>query len=264
MSVTRETRFLTSTELRAGGGTGKNDAPPFIEGYSAVFSKSSQNLGGFKERIKPGTFARALREKQDVRFLFNHSADCGVLGRVKSGTLRLNEDAHGLFFHCDLPDTQQARDLHTSISRGDLDACSFAFQVVPGGESWAEEEDEDEENGGFIAMRTLSDVDLADSSVVVWPAYTQTSVSARAGSGKHEQRNMENKTMQNFSDEQRHFLSGKCAAGFEEISPACPSELRNKIIEIRAARLGVKPAGPAPQATDNELQAKLRALNSLS
>ena len=137
MSTHREVRFFRGTELRAGGGSNKNDSSPFLTGYSALYNSMSQNLGGFKERIAPGTFTRALKEKQDVRFLFNHSADAGVLGRVKSGTLTLSEDARGLAFRCDLPDTQQARDLHTSIKRGDLDSCSFAFSVAPGGESWA-------------------------------------------------------------------------------------------------------------------------------
>jgi uncharacterized protein len=260
MSATRETRFLISTELRASGGTGKNDAPPSICGYASVFGKPSQNLGGFKERIKPGTFTRALREKQDVRCLWNHSADV-VLGRTKSGTLTLKEDARGLFFDCVLPDTQQARDLHTSISRGDVDQCSFSFAVKPGGESWAEEEDE--ESDSLIPMRTLSDVDLMDVAPVCYAAYTSTSLTARSGSAKHEKRFRENTAMQNFSEEQRHFLSGKCAAGFEEIPTGCPDEIRNKIIEHRALRLGVKPAGPAPAVVDNELGAKIRAVNSL-
>jgi HK97 family phage prohead protease len=261
MSTQREVRFFHGAELRAGGGTNQNDAPPFLEGYASIFNSASQNLGGFKERIMPGTFARALKEKQDVRFLFNHSADCGVLGRTKSGTLALKEDLHGLFFHCDLPDTTQARDLHTSISRGDLDSCSFAFSVAPGGESWSEEEDE--ETNSFIPMRMLSDVDLMDCSAVVFPAYTSTSLTARSGRAKREQRFMENTTMQNFSEEQRHFLSGKCAAGFEEIPTGCPDEIRNRIIEHRALRLGVKPSGPAPAVVNNELGAKIRAVNSL-
>lgn len=254
MPANRETRFLTSTELRAGGGTGKNDAPPSISGYAAVFGQPSQNLGGFKEKIKPGTFARALRERQDVRCLWNHSADV-VLGRSKSGTLTLREDEHGLFFNCDLPDTQTARDLHTSVSRGDISECSFAFGVNDGGESWGEEQDE--ETDSLIPFRTLSDVDLFDVSPVCRAAYTQTSLTARS-----EKRSLEATRMLNFSDEQRHFLSGKCAAGFEEIPTGCPDEIRNRIIETRAARLGVKPAGPAP-APNSDLADELNALRSL-
>jgi HK97 family phage prohead protease len=264
MSTQREVRFIHGTELRAGGGTNKNDAPPYLEGYASVANSTSQNLGGFKERIRPGTFARSLREKADVRFLYNHNADAGVLGRTKSGTLALTEDEHGLAFRCEIPDTQMARDLHTSIKRGDCDSCSFAFQVAPGGESWSEEMDE--ETNSLIPMRTLSDVDLIECSAVLWPAYTATSVAARSGGAKNETRSMENTTMQNFSEEQRHFLSGACAAGFAEIPVGCPPELRNKIIETRAAKLGVTPAGkPATesQPINAELADELAALKSL-
>jgi uncharacterized protein len=179
MPTKPEVRFLTATSLRAGGGT--NDSPPFIEGYAAVFNSYSQDLGGFKERIKPGTFARALKEKQDVRCLFNHDASA-VLGRLSAGTLTVREDSTGLFYHCDLPDTQMGRDLHASIKRGDINQCSFSFSVVPGGEMWAEEQDPDDEDPDeFFASRTLTDVDLHDVSPVTYPAYLGTSVSARSG-----------------------------------------------------------------------------------
>jgi phage head maturation protease len=37
----------------------------------------SQDLGGFVETIAPGAFSRAIRERQEVRCLFNH--DTGVI-----------------------------------------------------------------------------------------------------------------------------------------------------------------------------------------
>ena len=59
-------------------------------GYASVFNRLSQNLGGFVEQVRSGTFSKTIREA-DVRALFNHDAD-QVLGRSNSGTLRLQED----------------------------------------------------------------------------------------------------------------------------------------------------------------------------
>ena len=77
-------------------------------GYASVFNRLSQNLGGFVERVAQGTFAKTIQEA-DVRALFNHDAD-QVLGRSKSGTLRMQEDEKGLRYEIDLPNTQLGRD----------------------------------------------------------------------------------------------------------------------------------------------------------
>jgi HK97 family phage prohead protease len=257
-----EKRFLTATELRAGGGSGKNDSPLFIEGYAAVFNKPSLDLGGFKERIKPGTFSRALREKQDVRCLWNHNADV-VLGRSIAGTLTLKEDERGLFYRCDLPDTQQARDLHTSIKRGDVNSCSFSFNVARGGESWDEcdPDDLDCDDKDSRARRTLTDVDLHDVSPVCFAAYPATSLAARSGRGQYEKRFSE-ATMQNFSQEQRAYLRTECEGRFAVVPINTPEPFLSQILEKRAAVLGVSPAGVAP-APNSDLADELNALRAL-
>lgn len=146
-----------------------------ITGYAAVFNCLSEDLGGYRERIAPGCFSRAIKE-DDVRALWNHNSDC-VLGRVKSETLRLSEDAHGLRIECDPPDAQWARDLMTSIERGDVDQMSFGFIVrrYPDGSrgaTWAIEDDVD--------VRILNDVELFDVSPVTFPAYPDTEVGLRS------------------------------------------------------------------------------------
>ena len=96
-----------------------------IVGCAASYNVLSGDVGGFRERLAPGCFSRALREEQDVRCLFNHSAD-KILGRVSSGTLKLSDSPKGLMFRCKLDPNQQAhRDLHASIKRGDVSGCSF-------------------------------------------------------------------------------------------------------------------------------------------
>jgi hypothetical protein len=154
-----ERRFFKAAEVRVSASGG-------IAGYAAVFDQLSEDLGGFREKILPGAFSRCLGSDPDVRCLFNHNADI-VLGRTKAGTLRLSEDRTGLYFDCDLPDTQAGRDVRASVKRGDITQCSFGFQTI--GQNW-------KDNG---TMRELTDVELFDVSPVTYPAYSQTSVSAR-------------------------------------------------------------------------------------
>ena len=105
-------------------------------GYGAVFNSLSENLGGFREIIAPGAFDDVLND--DTRALINHDAN-QVLGRTKSGTLRLSVDDTGLRYEVDLPDTSYARDLSVLMERGDVDQSSFGFMVET--DSWAEDED---------------------------------------------------------------------------------------------------------------------------
>ena len=158
-----ERRTLTGLEVRAAEGQ-----PTKIVGYAAVFNSLSEDLG-FREMIMPGAFDRALSEKQDVRALVNHDANY-VLGRTKSGTLALSVDEKGLRAEITPPDTQAARDVLASIKRGDMDGMSFAFQTVS--DSWRTQDG--------MEIRELRDLNLLDVSVVAYPAYEATSVSARA------------------------------------------------------------------------------------
>jgi len=129
----------------------------------------SSDLGYFRERILPGAFTRALKEKQDVRHLVNHDANL-VLGRTKSGTTELSEDKKGLSFRTLLPDTSYARNLAESVKRGDIDECSFGF--IAQKTNWIQDDtlaDESMQN-----IRELVDCDLFDISSVTFPAYPQT------------------------------------------------------------------------------------------
>lgn len=136
-----------------------------IEGYAATFN-SEAKIGGFVEVIAPGAFRDAL--EGDVLAMLDH--DPGkVLGRTRSGTLRLSEDSKGLAFSLDLPDTQAGRDVIALAERGDLGGMSFGFTVPPGGDSW---------QGN---RRTLRSVALKEISVVqAWPAYPDTEIALRA------------------------------------------------------------------------------------
>ena len=145
-----------------------NDQPTIV-GYAAVFDAMSNDLGGFREKIRPGAFTETLERQDDVAALFSHDSS-SVLGRRSAGTLRLEQDSVGLRVEIDAPNTTIGRDVVESIRRGDLDAMSFGFVVEE--EEWARD-DEGE-------VRTLNSVSLFDVSVVTWPAYPDTSVAVRS------------------------------------------------------------------------------------
>lgn len=172
-----ERRVVTPASLKinrraAGDGAGAGAATvPQICGHAAVFNTWTTLYKGrsyeWRERVNPGAFAHAIAEGQDVRALFNHEPDW-LLGRTKSKTCRLSEDNVGLAFECDPPPSQLIADLVlTPMDRGDLDQCSFAFCVRPGGERITIRE----ENDVLIEERELLDLDLYDVSVVTYPAY---------------------------------------------------------------------------------------------
>jgi HK97 family phage prohead protease len=162
-----EIRTLPLEELRINNLEEKR----YIEGHAAVFDSWSETLGGifpFKEKVRKGAFSQTI-EKDDIRALFNHDPNY-VLGRNKAGTLELKEDERGLYVRIIPPDTQAARDLITSIERGDINQMSFGFTV--------EEEKWDTVEG--IDVRELRKVKLFDVSPVTFPAYPSTDVGVRA------------------------------------------------------------------------------------
>lgn len=153
----RETRLADCVTLSASGRT--------LEGYAAVFGVETR-IKDFREVVMPGAFSDSLG--RDVLALVDHDPT-KVLGRTRSGTLQLKEDAKGLRFSVTLPDTTLAHDVLEMVKRGDMGGCSFAFNVAPGGEKWQGK------------RRELRAVTLHEISIVsAWPAYAGTSVQARA------------------------------------------------------------------------------------
>lgn len=163
MAKKKEVRTFDITNLRTrDGAEGEANA---IEGYAAVFNSPTMIGDWFEESIAPGAFGKAISTNGDIRALFNHDWN-NVLGRTKSGTLRLSEDERGLKFEVDLPDTSVARDLAESLKRGDINQCSFGF--IPTVEEW--------DYTVEPAKRTIQEVDLFEVSVVSIPAYEDTEV----------------------------------------------------------------------------------------
>ena len=165
-----ERRCLPTAELRIGG----TETTPKVTGYAAVFNTWTDIGGWFKESIKPGAFAKTIKEN-DIRALMNHDENY-VLGRNKAGTLKLEEDKKGLAIEIDPVPATWADDLMKSMRRGDINQMSFGFQV-----NKAEEDYDNNE-------RILTDVTLFDVSVVTFPAYPTTSAQVRSAFQKTEKK----------------------------------------------------------------------------
>jgi HK97 family phage prohead protease len=162
----------------------RSDGTATISGYAAVYHREDnpgtqyELMPNYYERIQPGAFTRALNEGDDVRALFNHDASA-VLGRSKSGTLRLSADKVGLKYEVDLPNTQLARDLAESVDRGDISGSSFAFSVTPEGQKI-----ERDKNG--TTYRNILETRLYDVSVVTYPAYEAATSGLRSSENVEE------------------------------------------------------------------------------
>jgi len=154
------------------------DGLPRIAGYAAVFDQPSEIMSDglitYREYIKPGAFLRSLGQGADVRALLNHNPDF-VLGRTKNGTLSLREDGKGLWYEVTPPDTQWARDLLTTMRRGDIDQSSFAFRISQ--DEWRQAKTAD---GKKIDERLVIEAQLFDISPVTYPAYPQTTSAVRS------------------------------------------------------------------------------------
>lgn len=141
---------------------------PIIEGYFSVFNRETELWPGAFEEIAPGAFDNTL--SNDIRALINHETRL-VLGRTKAGTLELRADSYGLWGRIKInPNDTDAMNLYERVKRGDVDQCSFGFNIVREETDWRDD--------GTVKW-TIQEVDLHEVSVVTFPAYEDTGVAAR-------------------------------------------------------------------------------------
>ena len=167
MEIDRKIRQVRSTpskfEVRS-----DDDGKMFIEGYFAVFNSNYEIYPGVSESVAPEAFDNTLGG--DIKALCDHDTRL-VLGRNKAGTLELRVDSHGLWGRVEInPNDSDAVNLYERVKRGDVDQCSFGFEIVK-----EDAEFRDDDSVHF----TIREVVLYEVSVVTFPAYAETSVSAR-------------------------------------------------------------------------------------
>jgi HK97 family phage prohead protease len=163
--ATKQTRSL-QTELTTRAEADGQEM--YIEGYFAVFGRETELWPGAFEEIAPGAFDETL--SNDIRALINHDTTL-VLGRTKAGTLELKTDNYGLWGRVKInPNDTDAVNLYERVKRGDVDQCSFGFNITSEETDWRDD--------GTVKW-TITGIDLHEVSVVTFPAYEDTGVQAR-------------------------------------------------------------------------------------
>lgn len=164
-----------------------------IEGYFAVFNSNYQIAPDMSESIAPGAFSETLGD--DIRALIDHET-MYVLGRNTAGTLELSEDQRGLWGSILInPNDQDAMNLWHRVERGDVNQCSFGFDI--------ESEETDFLEDGSVHW-TITKVKLYEVSVCTFPAYAETSVEAR----KEEKAQLVKRENEKWRTEMREKLKG--------------------------------------------------------
>lgn len=147
----------------------KNEA--IVEGYVNAVERDSRVLRDrngkpFVERVRSGTFQRALNRGGSIELKKNHKT---TLGSTADGCLELKEDNIGLYARARITDEKlisEARD-------GKLTGWSFGFNILS-------EEIQAPEDGTDYERHILEDIDLREVSILTgMPAYIATSITMR-------------------------------------------------------------------------------------
>lgn len=149
--------------------------PMILEGYFVVFNQPYYVDDYCEEIVDRHAFDNAVMT--DVRALIDHNSRL-VLGRrnEKVQTLEIDIDDTGLYGRILInPDDIDALSLRARVLRGDVDQASFGFIE----RRWEYEDLPD----GRVRRKVLEVAELCEITVCTFPAYEQTTVSARARAG---------------------------------------------------------------------------------
>jgi HK97 family phage prohead protease len=169
-------RFVVGGELRADAKAGAFTITARAVKYGAL-SEPNIPVAGGRETIAPGAFGDSLASGSDVLALYQHDQNQPPLGRLKNGSLSIQDTDDGLYFTVRLnPAVQFHKDVHALVKDGSIDACSFAFIVNPDGDEWKRVTTK----GESYMLRTVRSAKLVDCSLVLTPAYGNGATSAQA------------------------------------------------------------------------------------
>lgn len=169
-----ENRFL-SFDVRADEKQ-ESEEKGIVEGYAIVYDKKTDICGCFEEMIERGALDNT--DLKDVPFLVNHDTDTIPIARSRrnngSSSMALTVDEKGLKIRAelDLKNNARASELYSAIKRGDISGMSFMFSVKK--DEW-----NDEDTG--YPKRVIKEIaKVYEVSAVTFPAYSDTSIGARA------------------------------------------------------------------------------------
>ena len=146
----------------------------FVTGKPILYN-SLTNVGCFDEIIDVGALDGT--DLNDVRFLVNHNTSMIPLARSRNNnensTMQMIVDDGGMNIrvNLDTENNSDAKNLYSAIQRGDIDGMSFMFTVD------ADEWKNLESNHPTRHIKKIGKV--FEVSAVTFPAYPETSISAR-------------------------------------------------------------------------------------
>ena len=140
-----------------------------ISGYFIVFDTETELYPGVREEVSPDALVGV--DLSDVKALIDHDT-AKVLGRTKADTLSLSVDSKGLYGEIIVNESdQEAMNLYSRVQRGDVDQCSFGFEIL---------NEEMIQNSDGTVKFIIKSINLYEVSVVTFPAYQETAVEARS------------------------------------------------------------------------------------
>lgn len=152
----------------------EQDDKKVVRGYYVVYGQETLlgSYGGvdYYEMIKHGALDRSLNE-DDILSCYDHQLG-ELLGRTSADTFKLTSDNYGVYGETTInEEDRNALDIYARAKRGDLKGASFSF--VPTKEQFIQRD-----NGSVLTV--VEEAKVYEMSMVAFPAYDETSVSARS------------------------------------------------------------------------------------
>ena len=151
------------------------DGEMIVEGYATTFNQPYRLTGDGKVTVNEQVDRNAFRETDMSDVIMQYDHEGPVFARISNGTLKLEEDDHGLKVTANLGGTERGRQLFEEIEGGYTTKMSFGFTVT----GQRTERSKDAE-GHVNILRTITRIGkLFDVSAVSLPANDATEISSR-------------------------------------------------------------------------------------
>ena len=157
----RQVEFKTETR---DGENGKK--VHVVRGYPILFNTPTKVWDWYYGEIEEVILPQAMDDVDlsNVFLLYGHDMN-RVVGRTGKN-MRLEVDEIGVFMECELPDTQDARDLYILISLEIVDGMSFWLRT------------HDQVNPSTLTRTVTKIEELPEVTITAFPAYKETLVIA--------------------------------------------------------------------------------------
>lgn len=193
----KKIEYRSFEEIRA---VENEEGKMIVEGVVNNIGELSKVLyGSFREKVAEGVFEKAIERakesKRDIFFLALHNTRSLPLASVNSGTMELKVKDKKLCIRAELPDTTQNRDIYALVKAKVLREFSFGFGNVKC--EWNTDKD-------GIRIRTLTQLDLGEVSLVCTGAYNDTGAEAR-GHNPLEELEDNKRTQEEIDQEEREY-----------------------------------------------------------